>query len=133
MPEPQNLKNHTRFDPQWHFVVGPLLLINIIFAIVGTVRAWPAHHHLYLWWIVMSVVIFLAVGRARAHTLTVQDRVICLEERIRLAALLPPAELARSQSLTVRQLIALRFASDAELPSLVQRVLDQNLTPKQIK
>lgn len=133
MPAPQNFKNHTRFDPAWHFFIAPLLLVNFIFAIVATVRHWPDHPHLLIWGIVMSFVLFMAVGKARAHTLTAQDRIIRLEERLRLAALLPPDELARSQSLTVKQLIALRFASDAELPALVQRTLAENLTQKQIK
>jgi hypothetical protein len=133
MPAPQNLKNHARFDPAWHFFVAPLLLVNIGFAITATVRHWPDHPHLFPWWIVMSVVLFVAVGLARGHSLTAQDRIIRLEERLRLAALLPADELARSQSLTVKQLIALRFASDTELPALVHRTLNENLTPKQIK
>jgi hypothetical protein len=133
MPAPQNLKNHARFDPAWHFFVAPLLLVNIIFAITATVRHWPDHPLLLLWWIVMSIVLFVAVGLARGHSLTAQDRIIRLEERLRLAALLPAEELPRTQALTVKQLIALRFASDAELPALVHRTLSENLTPKQIK
>ena len=133
MPEPQNLKNHVRFDPLWHYFIAPLLLINIILAIVATVRNWPEHAHLYGWWIVMAIVGFLAVGKARSHSLKAQDRVIRLEERLRLAALLPADELARSKALTESQLIALRFASDDELPALVKRTLAENLTNKQIK
>ena len=133
MPETQNLKNHTRFDPLWHYFIAPLLLINIILAIVATVRNWPEHAHLYGWWIVMAIVGFMAVGKARSHSLKAQDRVIRLEERLRLAALLPADELARSKALTESQLIALRFASDDELPTLVKRTLAENLTNKQIK
>ncbi len=133
MPAPQNFKNHTRFDPPWHFFILPMLLLNFIFAITATVRHWPDHHHLYPWWIVMSLVLFLAVGKARSHSLRVQDRLIRLEERLRLAALLPAAQLARSHALTESQLIGLRFASDAELPALVERTLVENLTQKQIK
>jgi hypothetical protein len=133
MPTPQNLKNHARFDPLWHFFVAPLLLVNIGFAITATVRHWPDHPHLFPWWIVMSIVLFVAVGKARGHSLTAQDRIIRLEERLRLAALLPADELPRTHALTTRQLIALRFASDAELPALVHRTLNENLTPKQIK
>jgi hypothetical protein len=133
MPEPQNFKNHTRFDPPWHFFVAPLLLINIGFAITATVRHWPDHPHLFPWWIVMSIVIFVAVGLARGHALKVQDRVIRLEERLRYDRLLSPELRSRSEVLTVRQIVALRFASDAELPGLVQRTLDENLESKQIK
>jgi hypothetical protein len=133
MPEPQNFKNHTRLDPPWHFFILPLLLINIIFAIWGMIRHWPDHPHLFPWTILMSIVIFMAVGKARAHSMVVQDRVIRLEEKLRYQALLPPGLLARSQALTVKQIIALRFGSDAELPALVKRTLDENLEPKQIK
>jgi hypothetical protein len=133
MPEPQNYKNHTRFDPPWHFFIAPMLLINIIFAIAYTIHHWPNHHVLFCWWIVMSVILLLAVGRARMHSITVQDRLIRLEERLRFAALLSAEDLARSNALTTAQLIGLRFASDAELPALVKRTLDHNLTQKQIK
>jgi hypothetical protein len=133
MPEPQNYKNHVRFDPVWHYILLPLLLLNIVFSIWATIRHWPDHPHLFPWWTVMSFVLFVAVGMARGHTLKVQDRIIRLEERLRYAALLPADLLARSQSLTERQIIALRFASDDELPALVRRTLDENLEPKQIK
>jgi hypothetical protein len=133
MPAPQNYKNHARFDPIWHFFIAPLLLLNILFAIAYTIRHWPFHSHLFLWGILMSVVVFMAVGKARAHSMTAQDRIIRLEERLRMKALLGADEYARAEALTVSQLIGLRFASDAELPGLVKKTLDQNLTQKQIK
>jgi hypothetical protein len=133
MSDPQNYKNHTRWDPVWHFFITPILLLNIIFSIYVTIHHWPDHHMLFGWWILMSIVLMLAIGRARRYSLTVQDRIIRLEERLRFAALLPADELARSQALTPSQLIGLRFASDAELPALVKRTLDENLTQKQIK
>lgn len=133
MPEPQNFKNHTRFDPPWHFFIAPILLINVIFAIWGLIRHWPDHPHLLPWVVLMSIVLLFAVGKARAHSMVAQDRIIRLEEKLRYAALLPPDLLARSQALTVRQIIALRFASDAELPELIQRALNDNLSEKQIK
>jgi hypothetical protein len=133
MPEPQNFKNHVRFDPPWHFFVAPLLLLNIAFAITATVRHWPDHPHLFPWWIVMSIVVFVAVGLARGHVLKVQDRVIRLEERLRYDRLLSPELRTTAEALAVPQIVALRFASDAELPGLVQRTLSENLEPKQIK
>jgi hypothetical protein len=133
MPEPQNYKNHTRFDPPWHFVIAPILLLNLIFSIYVTVHHWPGHRVLFSWWIVMSITLIFAVGKARAHSMVVQDRVIRLEERLRYSALLPPAGFDRAQALTVKQVIALRFASDAELPALIDRALAENLAPKQIK
>jgi hypothetical protein len=133
MPAPQNFKNHTRFDPVWHFFIAPMFLINLIFSIYATIHHWPDHHVLFLWWAIMSLVVFFEVGKARAHSIVAQDRIIRLEERLRFAALLPADELARTQALTVKQIIALRFASDAELPALVKRTLNENLEPKQIK
>lgn len=133
MPEPQTYKNHTRFDPIWHFFIAPMLLVDIFFSIYVTIHHWPEHRALFSWWIVMAIILLLAVGKARAHAMTAQDRIIRLEEKLRFAALLPPDLLARSQALTVRQIIGLRFASDDELPSLVKRALDENLTEKQIK
>lgn len=133
MTEPQTYKNHTRFDPVWHFFIAPVLLINFFFSIYLLIHHWPEHRAILGWWILLSLVIFMAVGKARAHSLKAQDRIIRLEERLRFAALLPPDLLARSSALTEAQYIGLRFASDAEVPALVKRTLDENLTAKQIK
>ena len=133
MPEAQNFKNHTRWDPPMHFFVFPLLLINLGFAITYAVRHWPDHAKLSIWWIVMSVVFIVLAVNSRVKTLRAQDRIIRLEEKLRMAALLPADELARAKSLTEAQIVALRFASDDELPALVNRTLDEKLTPTQIK
>jgi hypothetical protein len=133
MPTPQNLKNHGRFDPPFHFFILPMLLLNLIFSIYVTIHHWPVHWALHLWWIAMSIVFFVMAGRARDRALCVQDRLIRLEERLRLHALLPAEDRAHINELTVQQLIALRFASDDELPALVRKTLTQNLEPKAIK
>ncbi len=133
MSVPQTYENHVRYDPIWHFFITPLLLVNIIFAVYATIHHWPAHWHSFVWWVVMAIVLMMAVGKAREHSTKVQDRVIRLEERLRFAALLPADELERSQTLTESQYVALRFASDAELPALVKRTLAEKLTQKQIK
>jgi hypothetical protein len=133
MPAPQNFKNHARFHPPFHYVIAPLTLLNLIFAITYTIHHWPEHWALHCWWIVMSIVLFLLAGVSRGSTLKAQDRIIRLEERLRLAALLPPSERDRIDQLTTSQLIALRFASDDELPALARRALDQNLDNKAIK
>jgi hypothetical protein len=133
MSTPQNFKNHTRWDPPFHFFVGPMLLLNFIFSIWATIRHWPVHAHLHIWWILMSIVLFVMAGNLRSAALRAQDRIIRLEERLRLAALLPAADRAHIDELSIKQLIALRFASDAELPDLVHKTLTQNLEPKAIK
>ena len=133
MPTPQNYKNHHRFNPPFHFFVAPLSILNLIVAIVVLVRHWPHHWALLIWLVVMAVAFVVLVTLARVYPLRVQDRLIRLEENLRYQRLLPPEVLTASQSLTLRQIIALRFASDAELPALVQRALTENLTPKAIK
>ena len=133
MSDAQNYKNHARLDPLFHFVISPLLLINIGFAIYTTIHHWPAHPHLFPWWIVMSIALLLLSFKTRAYALKVQDRIIRLEERLRLTALLPATDHARIAELSPRQLIALRFASDEELPALTHKTLAQNLDPKAIK
>ncbi len=133
MATPQNLQNHARFDPPFHFFVLPMLLLNFAFSIYVTIHAWPRFKHTHLWWIAMSVVFFVMAGIGRGAALRAQDRIIRLEEHLRLQALLPAEDRAHIHELTIKQLIALRFASDAEIPALVRKTLTQNLEPKAIK
>ena len=136
MPAAQNYKNHVRWDPAWHFFMVPMLMINIAFAAFKLVHDWHLksnHHYMFGWWLILSIVFFMAFMKARMYPLKTQDRIIRLEERLRLAALLSADDLAASQALTESQLIGLRFASDAELPALVARALKEKLTREQIK
>jgi hypothetical protein len=136
MSAAQNYKNHVRWDPAWHFFIMPILMLNIVFAAFKLVHDWHLennHHVVFGWWTVLSIVLFMAIMKSRMYALKAQDRIIRLEERLRLAALLPAEELASSHALTEDQLIGLRFASDGELPRLVARTLKENLTRKQIK
>jgi hypothetical protein len=133
MPIPQNLKNHTRWNPPFHFFVLPMLLLNFIFMIYITVHDWPRFQHTHLWSIAMAVVFFMMAGLSRDGALKAQDRIIRAEERLRLHALLPAEDRAHINELNVNQLIALRFASDDELPALFRKTLTQNLEPKAIK
>jgi hypothetical protein len=127
----QTYKNHTRFLPPFHFFVIPVLLINLL----NTFR------HLYLapsrgtaFAVVLAAAILMLGFLCRVMAVTVQDRVIRLEMRQRLREALPPAMCARINELTPRQLVALRFAGDAELADLVRDVLDGKLaTAKEIK
>ena len=133
MPEPQSYKNHTRWFPPFHFFAAPVLVLNLIFAIALTIHHWQWHRVLFLWYIVVSLALIVLAISSRLMALKAQDRVICLEERLRFIALLPADLLARSKSLGEDQLIGLRFASDDELPALVKRALDESLTRDQIK
>ena len=133
MAQPQSFKNHARFDPPFHFFILPLLLLNLIFAIYTTVHYWPRHMYHYLWWIVISVVLFVMAGIFRGYALKNQDRLIRLEEQLRLADLLNEDQLGLIDALTVDQYIGLRFASDAEVAALAQRAVTENLDRKQIK
>ena len=133
MPVPQTYKNHARYEPMFHYFVAPVLLINLIVTIVVLIRRWPHHIALHAWLVVMAFALFLLAGIARSYPLRAQDRIIRLEENLRYQRLLTPDLLAASQSLALGQMLALRFASDAELPTLVQRTLSENLPPKTIK
>jgi hypothetical protein len=129
MPKPQTAASHAATDTLTHFVLGPIFLINFVVAVVMAVRG---RHHLalHLWLVVIAVALFLMALKMRLYALRLQDRLIRLEERLRIAALVPQADVSR---LSMAQLIALRFASDAELPALVARTLAENLDPKAIK
>jgi hypothetical protein len=133
MAKPQSFEHHARFDPPFHFFILPVLLLNLIFAIYATIHTWPRHSHIYPWWIVMSILLFVMAGIFRGYALKNQDRLIRLEEQLRLADLLPEDQLALIDALTIDQFIGLRFASDAEVASLAQRAVTENLDRKQIK
>jgi hypothetical protein len=126
----QNLKNHVRFDPMFHgfLTFGALILLgSAIYALVRQPDWWGAVRLLGVLW---AIVLMFKI---RLYALRVQDRVIRLEERLRLAQLLPESTRARIGELSERQLIALRFASDGEVGGLVQQTLDGNWDSKQIK
>jgi len=133
MAQPQSFKNHSRFDPQFHFVLLPLLLLNLIFAIYATIHAWPGFMDHHLWWIVMSLVFIGMAGLSRGYALKNQDRIIRLEEQLRLADLVNDDQLGLIDALTTDQFVGLRFASDAEVAALAQRAVTENLDRKQIK
>jgi hypothetical protein len=121
----QSFKHHTRWEPFYHFIASPIALLNLIIQ----VRHAYYYGTRYAWWnVVLAIGFFAIVASARLMALTVQDRVIRLEMRLRLRELLPAAMHAEIYKLKVRQLVALRFASDEELPGLVQRVLKGELT-----
>jgi hypothetical protein len=130
MADTQNLKNHAMFDPPFHFFLAPVGILLLILSIIQLVKnpGWMTGVH------VLAVVwVFVAIFKLRVYALKVQDRVIRLEERLRLAVVLPAELQPRIGELSIDQLIGLRFASDAELPGLVEKTLGSNWNRKQIK
>lgn len=127
---PQTLANHVRLDPPFHFFVLPVLAITWIVSVFFLVRH-PGFVH--FWIVIFNTAIIVAVIRARQYALKVQDRVIRLEERLRLSALLPDSLRPQIAKLNEGQFIALRFASDEEVAGLVERTVSANLAPADIK
>jgi len=123
--KPQNLKNHGRFVPLFHMFVLPVFLINLVGSIIHLVRAGISYGSVM--GVLMALALFMLAFFARVFALTVQDRVIRLEMRLRLAEVLPVDLRPRIPEFTPAQLISLRFASDAELPALARKVLDEKL------
>jgi hypothetical protein len=120
----QSFSSHTKWVPPFHFLILPVLLINLGFQIYWCVRGFSVSS-------VIAVLFALAVAlgflMSRMMVLTVQDRVIRLEERMRFERVLPADLRPRIGEFTIEQIVALRFASDAELPELARKVLDEKL------
>ena len=124
--KPQNFENHTRKVPV--FVIGNLVLIvNLVGRLVDL-------RHGISFWSVMNVLVGAAlivlIGTGRGSVVAVQDRLVRLEMRLRLAGVLPADLLPRIPEFTVAQLVSLRFAGDAELPALARKVLDEKLNDR---
>ncbi|MCU1385971.1 MAG: hypothetical protein JWL71_4668 [Acidobacteria bacterium] len=127
----QSYQKHARWLPGFHFFVIPVLLVNL----VNELRhLWldPTRH--FAWQVIFAAALVGAAFLSRVQALTVQDRVIRLEMRLRLRGILPPDLHQSIDTLTHRQLVALRFASDAEMAEIVRDVLAGKLaTSKDIK
>lgn len=126
---PQSAANHARMLPPYHYVTGPILFANFVTAVwrFDGATLWPSTLQ-----VLLAVALLLLYFYARVMVLTVQDRVIRLEERLRMARLLPAELQGRIEEFSVGQLVALRFASDAELPGLAARVLQEGITDKKV-
>lgn len=121
----QNFANHTKFVPAFHFFVLPVLLLNFGWAVYRwKVSVWSLDGAV---WVLTSVAILLGFLMARVFALSVQDRVIRMEERQRCERLLPQDLQTRILELEPGQLVSLRFASDAELSGLTRKVLDEKI------
>jgi hypothetical protein len=126
----QSFKTHTRRDPAFHFVLIPILVLNVIFFVI---------HLIYMpgwfngWLVVLAAALLLLAFKTRMYAAKVQDRVIRLEERLRLERLASDALRPRIAELTEGQLVALRFASDDQVSALAAQALDEHLGRNEIK
>ena len=128
MAEQQSFAHHTRWVPLFHGFILPVLAINFVNSIVRLVRF---EFSVGGFIGVLTAVALLALAiYGRVFALTVQDRVIRLEERMRMEKLLPADLQPRIGEFTREQLVALRFASDAELPALARKVLTDKVTDR---
>lgn len=126
----QNLSNHTRYHAPFHFVLAPLSLIGLIGSIVNLVRCQPDNCYSASLLVLVFVLLFLVGGMVRTYALKAQDRAIRAEENLRHFILTGKPFDSR---LNIRQIIALRFASDEELPSLAKKAAEESLKSKEIK
>ena len=121
----QTYSNHTRWYPLFHFVVMPLLVLNLLSHIVRLYLAPPESGRKTLaFWVLLSFTLILLALASRLQALKAQDRVIRLEERLRYREVLSPELAKRADALRTGQIIALRFAPDEELAGLVERTLN---------
>ena len=135
MSEQQNFANHGKIVPAFHFFLLPVLFLNFvssIYLVYATARhgwgVFPLFHAILNLIVAMALIVLLVL--ARIFALGVQDRVIRLEERLRYQELLPDDLRPRINEFTINQLVALRFASDAELPDLARKVLESSLSSR---
>lgn len=135
--KPQTFANHTRWDPLFHFFVLPVFVLGLILTLVhffAHITEGDLRDHIHAFLLILLALAFLILAfKVRLYALKVQDRVIRLEEQLRLMRLLPEPLRARIPELTEGQLCALRFASDAELPKLAERALNEKLSRADIK
>jgi hypothetical protein len=127
MSETQSFQNHAKIFPPFHFVVLPILFLNFVWSVFRLIRVFSAASVLSL--LVAFALLMLAFS-ARIMVLRVQDRVIRLEMRLRMQQVLPVDLRSKIGEFQVGQLVALRFAGDAELPDLSRKVLQDKITDR---
>ena len=135
--KPQSSASHTRWDPLFHFFVLPVFGLALVMTLVHffahiTEGDFRDHFHAFAL-ILLAAALFTLVFKVRLYSLKLQDRVIRLEERLRLTQLMPEPLRSRIPELTEDQLCGLRFASDAEVAKLAERALNEKLSRADIK
>ncbi len=125
--EPQTFATHRRWIPAWHFFALPVLLANVF---VLAARFWRDPRFVNGWAVIVAIALVTGIFISRAMPLRAQDRIIRLEERIRLERVLPSDMRGRIGNLTPEQFIGLRFAPDDEVPDLTRRALNGELNTR---
>ena len=126
---PQTYANHTRWVPLYHFVCAPIFLLNLLWSVYRLVTGFSAETAATA---VLAFALACIFSFSRTFAIKVQDRVIRLEERMRMRELLPADLQPHINDFETGQLIALRFASDAELPDLARAALAENITDRKV-
>jgi len=126
----QDYKTHRMYVPWFHFVTFGILVLNLVWSLVRVFSGsgWLGDRIMAF---LVALALILVAFYARTFVLKVQDRVIRLEEQVRLGEILPDDLRPRIPELSPGQLIALRFASDAEAPGLVRKVLDEKIASRE--
>jgi len=124
----QSFENHGKFVPSYHFFAVPVFLINFLWSLYRLRQLGISFEGIF--GVILAAALVVLVFQARLFALAVQDRVIRLEERLRYEQMLPADLRARCGELAIGQIVSLRFASDAELPALARKVLDEKLTER---
>jgi len=130
MSQPQTYASHRRIEPMQHYVLMPILLITWVATIWFAIKH-PTLHS--VWTAILAFALLMVAIQTRAYALKVQDRVIRLEETLRLQGLLPDELKGRISELTVKQLVGLRFAADSEVVARTREALDEKLSGEAIK
>jgi hypothetical protein len=131
MSKTQSFEKHAAWQPMFHFLASPITMLAALHLTWVAITD-PTNRHIGD--AIYAIALAAGIFASRVMALTVQNRVIRLEMRLRLKEILPPALASRIKELTVRQLIALRFAGDAEMPALVERTLKGEFAkPRDIK
>ena len=125
--ETQTFATHHRFIPAWHFFALPVLVANVF---VLTTRFWRDPRLVNGWAVIVAIAVTIGIYISRSMPLRAQDRIIRLEERIRLERILPGDMRGRIGNLTAEQFIGLRFAPDDEVPELTRRALNGELNTR---
>jgi hypothetical protein len=126
----QNFANHGKVVPVFHFFAIPVFVANFVWSLFRLKQLEFSFAGIF--GVILAAALVILIFEARLFALAVQDRVIRLEERLRYAQVLPADLQARTGELTINQIVSLRFASDAELPALTRKVLDEKLAERKV-